>query len=449
MPKSRSRTLHAAPGMHDLLPAETALWERIERSARALAEQRGYRLVVTPLLEPTELFARGVGDTTDVVEKEMYTFEDKGGRSLSLRPEATASAVRAYFDGGLHQAPQPVRLHYWGPMFRYDRPQAGRYRQFFQFGVEAIGEATPEVDVETIELSRTWLERCGLTGVSLQLNSIGDEVCRPRYREALRDHFRPHIETMCADCRRRFDTNPLRLLDCRKSSCEPYQQGAPRSIDFLCEPCAGHHQAVREELDALDIPFQDNPRLVRGLDYYTRTTFEFWAADLEGAQNALGGGGRYDGLAEVLGYNATPAVGFAMGVDRVVLAMQRQGVKLAPRPTRVWLIPAAEGAAVEAHKLAGELRQAGWEVGVVFGAVSLKAGMRQAQKSGAQCVLIVGPAELESATVTVRDMTAGSQRQVARAAVLDEVDRVLGFPEEDDAPNPTWTKAGAIAETDG
>src|SRR5438445_3919218 len=167
MPKSRSRTLHAAPGMHDLLPAETALWERIERSARALAEQRGYRLVVTPLLEPTELFARGVGDTSDVVEKEMYTFEDKGGRSLSLRPEATASAVRAYFDGGLHQAPQPVRLHYWGPMFRYDRPQAGRYRQFFQFGVEAIGEATPEVDVETIELSRTWLERCGLTGVSL------------------------------------------------------------------------------------------------------------------------------------------------------------------------------------------------------------------------------------------------------------------------------------------
>ena len=335
--------------MRDLLPAETPTWERIATPSAHVARldrsparpnQRGYARVVTPILEPTELFARGVGEATDIVEKEMYTFTDKGDRSVTLRPEATASVVRAYFQGGLNQGPQPARLWYEGPMFRYDRPQAGRYRQFFQFGVEAIGEPSPWLDVEVIEMASSWLAASQVTGVRLQLNSIGDGNCRPAYREALRDHFRPHLAEMCEDDKRRFDTNPLRLLDCKKPSCTPFQVGAPSPIDYLCDACREHHAVVEAGLQRLGIEYDANPRLVRGLDYYTRTAFEFWHVDLEGAQNALGGGGRYDGLAETLGFAGTPAVGFAMGMDRVVLALERSGATAEPHHVGVYVIPA-------------------------------------------------------------------------------------------------------------
>jgi len=422
--------MQSLPGMRDLLPGQTATWDLLHATARVLARKRGYGWVETPILEPTELFQRGVGGDTDVVEKEMYTFTDKGDRSVTLRPEATASAVRAYFDGGLQQATQPVRLYYWGPMFRYDRPQAGRYRQFFQYGVEAIGEASPGVDVEVVELARDWLGHCGLDNVTLELNSLGDSTCRPAYREALRDHFRPHLDTMCADCRRRFDVNPLRLLDCKKPSCTPFQAGAPSPVDYLCEPCRAHYDEVRAQLRELGIAFNENPRLVRGLDYYTRTAFEFWAPDLEGAQNALGGGGRYDGLAAELGYAGTPGVGFAMGVDRVALALERAGKGLPERGTNTWVVPAAPGAERAAQVLARDLRAQGWSATVPFGGRSLKSAMRAAQKAGAACVLILGEEELAAGEVTVRDMRAATQVRLPRENVIAEVDRILNFDED-------------------
>lgn len=413
------------PGMRDLLPDETPTWGRLERIARVVSIQRGYARVVTPILEPTELFARGVGEATDIVEKEMYTFTDKGDRSVTLRPEATASVVRAYFQGGLNQGPQPARLWYEGPMFRYDRPQAGRYRQFFQYGIEAIGSDSPWLDVEVIEVAADWLAKCGVTGTRLQLNSIGDGNCRPAYREALRDHFRPHLAEMCDDDKRRFDTNPLRLLDCKKTSCTPFQVDAPSPIDYLCEPCREHHAVVEAGLKGLGIEYDANPRLVRGLDYYTRTAFEFWHVDLEGAQNALGGGGRYDGLAETLGFAATPAVGFAMGADRVVLALQRQGAAAPPPRLAVYVIPTVSDAALPAARLARDLRAEGWSVVLDAGDRSLKARMRQAQKMGADAVVIIGEEELKSGRVVIRDMAAAGQREVASEDLAREVDRIL------------------------
>jgi histidyl-tRNA synthetase len=414
--------------MRDLLPDQTPTWALLEVAARLTAQRYGYQRIVTPLLEATDLFAHGVGEGTDIVDKEMYTFTDKGDRSLSLRPEATASVLRAYFEGGLHQAPQPVRLWYEGPMFRYDRPQAGRYRQFFQFGAEAIGDPSPGLDVELIAMSSDWLTASGVKGVSLQLNSVGDEVCRPAYREALRDYFRPYLDEMCEDDRRRFEINPLRMLDCKKPSCTPFHAAAPRLIDYLCDPCREHHQKVRAGLHALGLEFVDNPRLVRGLDYYTRTAFEFWHEDLEGAQNALGGGGRYNGLAEVLGYEATPGVGFAMGCDRVVLALQRAGSTVSADVVEVYLIPAVDGAEKIVYEAARELRRDGRSAVVDHSQRSLKARMRQAQKLGSPCVVIVGDEELNAGTLAVRDMASGEQLAVPSAQLIDQVDAILGVP---------------------
>ncbi|HEV3232352.1 MAG TPA: histidine--tRNA ligase [Candidatus Dormibacteraeota bacterium] len=441
--------IRSVAGMNDLLPQRTATWSRLEAKAAELAELRGYWPVVTPVVEPTELFTRAVGAGTDVVEKEMYTFEDRGGRSLTLRPEATASVVRAYFEGGLHDGPQPVRLRYLGPMFRHDRPQAGRYRQFFQFGVEAIGEAAPGLDVEVIELAYAWLAAIGVPGVSLQVNSIGDEVCRPAYREALRDHFRPHLAEMCEDCRRRFEVNPLRLLDCKKPSCVPFQAGAPSPVDHLCEPCRAHHQAVLAGLRALAIPFEQNPRLVRGLDYYTRTAFELWSTDLDGAQNALGGGGRYDGLAKELGFADTPGIGFAMGMERAHLALQRAGQEdVAPVPD-VFVIPAAPGSDEAAQRVAADLRGAALRTVVSFGERSLKASMRAAQKSGAACVVILGEQELAAGEAAVRNMATGEQERVALGAlapvVADRVDAALAAAAAGEGGLERESPAGARA----
>ncbi|MHB8508777.1 MAG: histidine--tRNA ligase [Candidatus Dormibacteria bacterium] len=404
--------VRSVAGTRDLFGEEQATMSAILRTAAELAAIRGYQAIETPIFEYTEVFARGVGQGTDVVEKEMYTFEDRGGRSLTLRPEATASVVRAYFEGGMSQVPQPVRLHYQGPMFRAERPQAGRYRQFAQHGVEAIGEGSPGLDAEVVELAAAGLAALGLEGVALQLNSLGDAVCRPAYRDALRDHYRPHLPQMCEDCQRRFEINPLRLLDCKKQTCQPYQAGAPSPVDHLCEACADHHATVKALLTDGGVTFHENPRLVRGLDYYTRTAFEFWHVDLQGAQNALGGGGRYDGLAEVLGFPDTPGVGFAMGVDRIYLALLRQGLAR-PQPTpEVVVLAAADGAAVVAARLASELRSGGMRTVVDHSGRSLKARMRQAQKMEVLAVVLIGEEEMAAGAVSVRDMNAGEQSTV-------------------------------------
>ncbi|MDQ6746878.1 MAG: histidine--tRNA ligase, partial [Candidatus Dormibacteraeota bacterium] len=404
--------------------------------------QRGYHPIVTPVLEHTEVFAHGVGAGTDIVEKEMYTFDDKGGRSLSLRPEATASAVRAYFEGGLNQGSQPARLWYEGPMFRYDRPQRGRYRSFRQFGIEAIGDDAPELDAEVIELAWTWLRGCGLEAVTLEVNSIGDATCRPAYRTALQDYYRPHLGELCADDRRRFESNPLRLLDCKKPACQPFQEDAPRTVDHLCEGCAAHHGRVLAALDALEIPYHQNHRLVRGLDYYTRTAFEYWDPGHGGQQNALGGGGRYDGLAEVLGFPATAGVGFAMGEDRVVLALQEAGKAEPEFPPHVTVIPAAAGSGALAMQLAVGLRVQGLRVVVQHGTRSLKAQMRQAQKLGAPIALILGDDEVATGEVTVRDMRRAEQTRLRQDAVRNEVSKLVALVAADHRnPGGGWARA--------
>jgi len=412
--------------MRDLLPPATATWMRLSRVAAELAEERGYQLIVTPVLEHTEVFKHAVGAGTDIVEKEMYSFEDPGGRSLTLRPEATASAVRAYFDGALTQGPQPVRLWYEGPMFRHDKQQRGRYRSFFQFGVEAIGDSSPELDVEVIELASRWLRECGLEEFSLQVNSIGDGVCRPAYRTLLQDYYRPYLPQLCEDDRRRFDINPLRLFDCKVPSCQPFKADAPRIVDHLCEPCAEHHRTVLRTLDALEFTYTQNPDLVRGLDYYTRTAFEFWDPGVAGQQNALGGGGRYDGLAAVLGFPATPAVGFAMGEDRLVLALEDTGRTANPPPLHVAIIPVAEGSVVTAMQIATTLRDRELRVVVQHGRRSLKAHLRQAQKLGAPVVLILGEEEMAGGKVAIKNMDGGEQTVVARTDVVTAVADVLG-----------------------
>jgi histidyl-tRNA synthetase len=419
--------LKALRGMQDILPADEPHWQAMHAAAARVVHLFGYRLIETPILEMVEVFQRGVGQDTDVVAKEMYLFEDRGGRQVALRPEGTAPVVRAYFEGGLDQGPQPARLYYIGPMFRYDRPQAGRYRQLHQFGVEAIGEAAPGIDVEVIEMGWQWYEALGLKGVSLQINSLGDAACRPRYREALRQYYRPHLPTMCAECRERFESNPLRLLDCKKESCEPLKAAAPSSLDFLCEPCTDAFSAVQAGLKAAKIPFAVNQQLVRGLDYYTRTVFEFWHSSLSGAQNALGAGGRYDGLAEAMGFKAVPGMGFALGMDRTLMVLKEQGDRPAATAT-VQILPEDATQQRAATQLARALRGSGIATQVDYSGRSLKAKMRQAGRSGARIVCIIGAQEERDSTVVVRDMERSAEEKVARQEALGTITRLLGQP---------------------
>ncbi|HYQ95709.1 MAG TPA: histidine--tRNA ligase, partial [Candidatus Eisenbacteria bacterium] len=307
-------------GTRDILPGEVERWHWLEERTRAVMALYGYREVRTPLFEATDLFVRSVGESTDIVRKELYTFQDRKGRSLTLRPEGTAPLVRAYLENPELRAESPTRLYYMGPMFRYERPQAGRYRQFWQIGAELLGSARPEADAEMIDLFRAIMWDVGLRNVTVLLNSLGDSVCRPRYREAIRAYFKKHEDRLCGDCKERLETNPLRILDCKVPSCAPIIALAPSVLDSLCPECAEHFEAVKRSLTGLGIPYEVAPRLVRGLDYYTRTVFEIHAASL-GAQNAVGGGGRYDQLVKDFGGPDTPAIGFSIGMERLLLAV--------------------------------------------------------------------------------------------------------------------------------
>ena len=407
-------------GTQDILPADQLYWQEMTRAAEAIATARGFQRIDTPIFEATALFVRSVGETSDIVTKEMYTFPDRGGRSMTLRPEGTAPVVRAYFDAGLDRERQPVRLYYIGPFFRYDRPQAGRFRQFHQFGVEAIGNAAAGLDVEVIALGWRWFAALRLSSVSLQVNSIGDAACRPRYREALREYYRPFLDALSEDDRSRFERNPLRLLDSKDPDAVALQADAPRTIDFLCDACRQAFAEVEGGLTQAGIPYLVNPRLVRGLDYYTRTAFEFWHESLSGAQNSLGGGGRYDGLAADLGYRDTPGVGFALGLERTATILKSRDIG-----------PAVYALAVDAsslpllEELAEELRKRGLAVFVDVTNARLDAKLGRASKMRAWLALLVGLQEDPGGHVTLRDMRLKEQKSVLRNNVLQSVLEML------------------------
>ena len=396
----------------DVLPEEQPYWDRVYQTAARLAELFGYARIETPIFEEASLFARGVGQTSDIVQKEMYVFDDRKRDKMALRPEATASVCRAYLQHGMHNRPQPVRLYYWGPTFRYDRPQAGRQRQFTQFGYEAIGEEDPALDAEAIELAWRLNIELGIEDLTLQLNSIGDPTCRPRYLEALKTYYRDRLDALCPDCRSRFQKNPLRLLDCKVQGCQPVVAGAPPFTDYLCPECAQHFDQLRSYLEHLSIPFTVNPRLVRGLDYYTRTVFEIQPLE-EGAQNTVGAGGRYDGLIEELGGRPTPGIGYATGIERIIINMKRVETSVPPPPRpAVFIAYQTDAARPAAARMASDLRRAGIAAVMAVGRRSLKSQMRQADATGAAYAAILGQEELATDTVVLRRMTDGHQERL-------------------------------------
>lgn len=401
--------IRAVRGVRDILPAETPAWQAIEAATRRVFGPYGYREIRLPLFERTELFARGIGETTDIVEKEMYTFQDRSGESVTLRPEATAAFARAYIEHKLYTQPRPVRLYTIGPMFRYERPQAGRYRQFHQVNVEAFGEAAPALDAEVIAMLVAFFGALRLGDrVALHVNSIGDGACRPAFRAALAGYLRSHLAELCEECRARVERNPLRVLDCKKPGCQPVIEKAPSILDALCAPCREHFDRVRGYLDTLGGRYEVTPRLVRGLDYYVRTTFEVLAGEL-GAQNAVAGGGRYDGLVELLGGPPDPGIGFAIGMERVALLL---GAAPDQAATWVLLIPLGELALVRCLGLAQALRAAEIPAEVAYGGRKLRAELERANRLGVPHVLILGDDELAEGVATLRDMTSGAQQTV-------------------------------------
>lgn len=411
-------------GTQDLLPAEQPYWEYVTSSAAMMARRFGYERIETPIFETTALFARGVGGATDIVEKEMYSFRDKGDHPLTLRPEFTAGVVRAYIENGLHTLPKPVKLFSLGPIFRYERPQAGRFRQFHQFNAEIFGVQDPIADLESMLLAWELYAGWDFKGLSFQLNSTGCPVCRPGFGAALREYYQSRLHDICEDCKRRLETNPLRVLDCKQERCQPVIAGAPQSIAHLCEDCATHFASLRSYLDALARPYTINPRLVRGLDYYTKTVFEVWAEGI-GAQAAVCGGGRYDGLIELLGGRPTPAVGFAAGLERIILVMKAQGLTppaLSVPP--VFVAYAADAARPVAIRLLVDLRAAHIGAQIAMGG-SLKAQLRQADKAQARFVFIIGEEELARGEVNLKDMAAGTQTTIALATAALTVAQAL------------------------
>jgi histidyl-tRNA synthetase len=419
-----ARQISAPRGARDLLPEEGAAWLRMEAIARDLSDRYAFDRVDTPLFERVELFARGLGASSDAVEKEMFRVSGASGSEeeraeWALRPEPTAGIVRAFIEHGMQVRPGPLRLWMLGPMFRYDRPQAGRYRQFTQWDVEVLGDPGPMVDAELIELAHRFLSDAGITGAVAHLNSIGDEACRPGYRQVLVDYFAPHRDRLTDDSRRRLQTNPLRVLDDKRLDPD-LAAGAPRSIDHLCEACAAHFATVRSLLDALGLRYMLDNSIVRGLDYYTRTTFEFFVAGREGQQQALAGGGRYDGLAELLGGRPTAGIGFGMGIDRVVIAADEQGVLAESRPLVV--VVSADADALEPRlRVSGALRDSGLRVRPDGSARKLGRQLEAASKVGARWAVIVG-AELERGKVVLRDLSGGEQRELP----LTEVAAAIG-----------------------
>jgi histidyl-tRNA synthetase len=407
----RTEPIKAARGVRDLLPVAIPLWRHAEQGAADVARRFGYQEIATPMIEQLELIQR-VGEDTDTVAKELYRLEKRGSQDLALRPEATAGVVRAYFEGGLNQGPQPSRLYLIGPMFRHDKPQKGRYRQFFQFNVEVIGGASAGFDAEVIELAGSWLDQVGVGDVRLELNSIGDGKCRPAYLERLKDYYRPLRARLHADSQARLERNPLRLLDSKVPQEQLFKAAAPKITDHLCPECAAHWALVRRLLDAAGIQYLLNPYLVRGLDYYTRTVFEFYPGGATGQQDALASGGRYDGLAEAEGWPSTPGVGFAGGLDRVTELLAAKGEQVAMTPAADVLVLPDADLAVEAAEVA-RICRAVRSTAVDYEPKSLAAKMRSANKVGAKFVVLLSPEDAKRRSARLRDMASGEQTDLA------------------------------------
>jgi histidyl-tRNA synthetase len=418
----------APKGTYDILPADQSVRRWVIAQAEDVFRLYGYSRIDTPIFEETRLFTRGVGESTDIVRKEMYTFEDLGGRSMTLRPEGTAPVARAYVEHGMHTLAQPVKLYYHSPMFRYESPQSGRYRQHHQLGLEAFGSQAPELDAEVIGVLAALYRRLGLEGLELRLNSMGCGACRPGYSSALRTFLTDNSDRLCGECIERARVNPLRSFDCKVPSCKAVLEEAPRLPDHLCEACADHHTRVQECLQVQGVPFTHDHTLVRGMDYYTRTTFEFQSS-LLGAQSGVGGGGRYDDLVEAIGGPATPGVGFGTGVERILLAMTRSGVEAPPASSpSAYLVAFAPEARGEIFALAHELRSRGLAVELDYMERSSKGQMKQAGRSGARFAVMMGDQELAQRTVTVRDLRSGEERNLPRDEAIALIEEAKDLP---------------------
>ncbi|MDE6274147.1 MAG: histidine--tRNA ligase [Clostridiales bacterium] len=408
-------------GTKDVLPSEVYLWQHVEKTARETAAGFGFREIRTPVFEHTELFLRGVGDTTDIVNKEMYTFLDKGGRSITLRPEGTAGVARAFLEGGLAGGVLPAKMYYLISAFRYERPQAGRLREFHQFGAELYGSASPYADAETIALADTFLKNLGLKAVTLKLNSIGCKHCRTEYHKALKEYFAPHLHEMCEDCRARYEKNPMRMIDCKEERCKVYTAHAPRMLDYLCNDCKAHFETVRELLDEAKIAYTIDPSIVRGLDYYSRTVFEF-ASAAAGAQGTVLGGGRYDTLLEQMGEKPIPAVGFAVGIERLlmVIAAENAPVPNEERPA-VYLLGMDAQSRKKAYLLATQLRTENISCEVDLMERSVKAQFKYADKLGARFTVVIGESECAAGAAEVKDMKNSSSERVEFARLAQYI----------------------------
>lgn len=406
-------------GTKDVLPTESYKWHFLEKKIRQTARLFGLQEVRTPTFEHTELFARGVGETTDIVNKEMYTFIDKGDRSITLKPEGTAGVARCFIENGLAQLPMPLRMYYITPVFRYERPQAGRLREHHQFGVEMYGVDSAELDVETMLIAKNIFDSLGIKGITLNVNNIGCGNCRPKYNQALRDHLQANLDKMCPVCQQRFVTNPLRILDCKDDRCKKVTAEAPSVLDFLCENCSSHHGKVVNLLDKLGVDYQVDPKIVRGLDYYTKTVFEFVKDDI-GAKSTVCGGGRYNNLVAEVGGKPCPAVGFGLGLERLLLTIEACGIEI-PNEEKVKVYIAPLNQSVYAMDVVAKLRAEGVSAMCDVAGRSVKAQMKYADKLGAEYVVVIGDNEIAEGVVTLKNMKTGESESVALSQLVNTI----------------------------
>lgn len=424
--KKRNKRFQAVRGMRDILPKDQPYWQKLRKVIEKIGVDYNYNRIDFPVLEDKELFERGTGKNTDIVDKEMYKFKTKGGANVCLRPEGTPSVVRAYLQHGMASMRKPVKLSYNGAMYRYDRPQEGRYREFFQFGFEAIGEQDAILDAQMIQMATRVFSALKIKNVSLHLNSIGCEECRPSYNKLLISYLNNRKKSLCMDCKKRLRKNPLRVLDCKEEKCTQVVSQAPQTVDHLCDDCKNHFTSLLEYLDEIQVVYSLRPQLVRGLDYYTKTVFEFFTEDDKGAQSALGGGGRYDNLVETLGGPTTPGVGFACGMDRLIRVMQNNETEpyLPPKP-KVYLAQLGNAAKKKSLRIFEELNRAGILIAESFGRGNLRAQLKQANKINAEIVLIIGQREALDDSVILKDMNGGGQETMPAEKIVKEVKKRL------------------------